>query len=233
MKKTSLWYLPCAFFLLCCVLNLAGCIWHDPLAQTVKPALLPLLALTTLAYLGPRLGEDAPVRPVFLLLAAQLLGFAGDTLLIGSGFPFFAGGMAAFLAGHVFYLCLFGGRSWKGMTALQWILCLAVMAAIVAGLVAAIGIKGVLLAPMSLYGMGLMLLIFSGLAGVIRKTAPSRATWWIILAGAFLFTFSDAQIAMRTFDVLPFALRGFVIMLTYLAAQALLAVGGIRLVLGR
>lgn len=227
MKKSRLWCLPGAFFLLCTLLNLAGCIWSPGLKETVKPALLPLLALTTLAYLAPRF-EEADGRKVFLLLAAQLFGFAGDTLLIGNGFPLFAGGMAAFLAGHVFYLCLFGGESWKGLKLGQWILAIVVMAALVAGLVIAIGINGVMLAPMSVYAMGLMLLIFSGLAGVIRF---GKATWWIIFIGAVLFTFSDSQIAMDTFGVLPFALRGFVIMLTYLAAQVLLAIGGIRLIL--
>ena len=227
MKKTCLWCLPGAFFLLCTLLNLIGCIWSPVLKETVKPALLPLLALTTLAYLAPRF-EAADSRKVFLLLAAQLFGFAGDTLLIHSGFPLFAGGMAAFLAGHVFYLCLFGGESWQGLKGWHWLLAGVVSGAIVAALVKAIGINGVMLAPMSIYALTLMLLIFSGLMGVVRL---SGATWWIILAGGLLFTFSDAQIAMQTFDVLPFTLRGFVIMLTYLAAQVLLAIGGIRLIL--
>ena len=38
---------------------------------------------------------------------------------------------------------------------------------------------------------------------------------------------------MDTFGVLPFAARPFVIMLTYLAAQSLLAIGGVRLILRR
>lgn len=227
MKKTCLWYLPGAFFLLCAVLNLIGCVVSPTLKETVKPALLPLLALTTCACLAPRF-EEADGRKVFLLLAAQLFGFAGDTLLIHSGFPLFAGGMAAFLAGHVFYLCLFGGESWKGLKGWHWLFAGLVAGFIVAALVTAIGITGALLAPMSIYAMGLMLLIFSGLMGVIRI---GGLTWWLILCGGILFTFSDAQIAMQTFDVLPFALRGFVIMLTYLAAQVLLAIGGIRLIL--
>ena len=120
MKKTCLWYLPGAFFLLCAVLNLIGCVVSPTLKETVKPALLPLLALTTCACLAPRF-EEADGRKVFLLLAAQLFGFAGDTLLIHNGFPLFAGGMAAFLAGHVFYLCLFGGESWKGLKGWHWL----------------------------------------------------------------------------------------------------------------
>ena len=129
---------------------------------------------------------------------------------------------------YVFYLCLFGGESWKGLKGWHWLVAGLVAGFIVAALVTAIGITGALLAPMSIYAMGLMLLIFSGLMGVIRI---GGLTWWLILCGGILFTFSDAQIAMQTFDVLPFALRGFVIMLTYLAAQVLLAIGGIRLIL--
>lgn len=37
-------------------------------------------------------------------------------------FPFFAGGIGAFLVGHIFYLVLFGGRSWKGLSAGRWAL---------------------------------------------------------------------------------------------------------------
>ena len=86
---------------------------------------------------------------------------------------------------------------------------------------------------MTVYGFVLMLLIFSAFAGVIRMPRGRRATWWILLGGALLFTFSDSCIAMGTFGVMTFPLRHFVVMVTYLAAQSLLAVGGVRLILGR
>ena len=38
---------------------------------------------------------------------------------------------------------------------------------------------------------------------------------------------------MGTFGVMTFPLRHFVVMITYLVAQSLLAVGGIRLILGK
>ena len=107
------------------------------------------------------------------------------------------------------------------------------MLAIVLRLVKAIGIQGELFVPMLVYGFALMLLIFSALAGVLRMPRDRRATWWILLAGALLFTFSDACIAMGIFGVMTFAFRHFVVMFTYLAAQSLLAVGGVRLILGR
>ena len=230
MRKSALWCIPCAFFVIAAVLNLVGkLIGLHELSAIVKPALLPLLTATTLACL---LGHDHPdYRGAGLLTAAQLFGCAGDTLLIPSGFWYFAGGMVAFLIGHICYMGLFGGYSWKGLGAGVWAIAIVIMGATVFGLVKAIGINGVMFWPMLIYGFGLMMLIFSALAGVLRMPRRSRGTWWILLAGALLFTFSDALIAMETFDVLSFSARPFVIMLTYLAAQALLAVGGIRLIL--
>ena len=228
-RKNYLWCIPCIFFLIACVLDLAGCLWSRELASTVKPALLPLLCATTLAYLFGHQAFD--YRSAGLLVAAQLFGGAGDVLLIPDGFYYFAGGMGAFLVGHICYMSLFGGLSWKGLSFWGWIVSLFIMAAVVGLLVKAIGISGAIFWPMTVYGFTLMLLVFSGLAGVMRMPKGRRGTWWIILAGALLFTFSDAQIAMDTFGVWDFDLRGFVVMLTYLAAQSLLAVGGIRLIL--
>ena len=231
MRKNTLWYIPGAFFLLACVLNWIGCIQGTDLADAVKPALLPLLCATSLAYLLGR--DEVDFRAAGLLVAAQLFGCAGDVLLMPSSDVLFLIGMTAFLVGHLFYIRLFGGRSWKGLKPGQWAISAVIMLAIVLGLVKAIGIQGELFVPMLVYGFALMLLIFSALAGVLRMPRGSRTTWWILLAGALLFTFSDACIAMGMFGVMKFALRHFVVMVTYLAAQSLLAVGGVRLILGR
>ena len=231
MRKITLWCIPGTFFLLACVLNWMGCIQGTDLADAVKPALLPLLCATSLAYL---LGRDVvDYRAAGLLVAAQLFGCAGDVLLMPSSDVLFLIGMTAFLVGHLFYIRLFGGRSWKGLKPGQWAISAVIMLAIVLGLVKAIGIQGELFVPMLVYGFALMLLIFSALAGVLRMPRGRRATWWLILAGTLLFTFSDACIAMGMFGVMTFALRHFVVMFTYLAAQSLLAVGGVRLILGR
>jgi len=73
----------------------------------------------------------------------------------------------------------------------------------------------------------LMMLIFSTLLGLLRFR--QKFTWTLLFLGALLFTFSDALIAADTFEVLDFELIQFVIMLTYLVAQSLLAIGGLRL----
>jgi len=222
MKKgNSLFIIAACAFLLCAVLNVTGKLLDLNLASVVKPALLPLLALATLAALG-----GIRNKSVTLLIAAQLFGCMGDTFLIGTEFVFFASGIAAFLFGHICYITLFKD-SYKGLKPVQWVISIACMLAFVVALVLLIGIKGVMLGPMAVYGSALAFLIFTGVAGVVRKKG---CEWWYILIGAVLFTFSDSQIAMDTFGVLPYALRPFVIMLTYLAAQALLAIGSVKLI---
>ena len=224
MRKLKLWIIPAVFFLVCCALNLAGCLTDGSLEKTVKPALMPLLCVTTLACL---LGSGAvPGKKAAFLLAAQLFGFAGDTMLMGKGFAFFAGGIGFFLVGHIFYMCLFGGISWRGLKPWQWIAGIAGAIAAAAVLALVIGVNGVMLAPMGIYALALMMLIFSGLCGVLRI---GGAIWWIILCGALLFTFSDSLIAVRHFGTLSPFMDGFGVMSTYLLAQSLLAIGGVRL----
>ena len=231
MNKSALWCIPGVFFLTAVILNLIGCIQGTALAATVKPALLPLLSATCLAYLVGR--EYVDIRATALLVTAQLFGCVGDVLLIPDGFAFFASGLSAFLIGHIFYMSLFGGQSWRGLTVWQWAIALVVLGAALWYLVRFIGIEGSLFWPMVVYGSALMLLIFSALAGVLRMPKGRRLTWWILFFGALLFAFSDSCIAMDMFGTMNIPMHGFVVMFTYLAAQTLLAVGGIRLILGK
>ncbi|MBR5905176.1 MAG: hypothetical protein IKZ51_01815 [Bacteroidales bacterium] len=232
MKTLKLWLIPAAFYAVTCILNLYGCLTEGSIEQVVKPALLPLLCVTTLLYLLEAKAKSG--KMIALLVAGQLFGYAGDTMLIGKGFAFFAGGIGLFLLGHICYISLFGGISWKGLKPIQWIAALVCMIAATAGLILGIGVNGALLYPMGIYGFVLTMLIFSGLAGVLRPGKVSvggRATWCIILCGALLFTFSDALIAVRNFGELSPFMSGFVVMSTYLVAQTLLAIGGARLIL--
>lgn len=227
MKKIKIWQVAALFFAVCAALNLYGC-WTDNtvLANTVKPALMPLLCLATVAALAQKTGIKS--REARLLTCAQLFGFAGDTALIGSEkFAFFAAGIGLFLIGHLFYITLFGGKSWKGLKFWHWLIAIVVSLCAVTALIKTIGIEGALMAPMAVYGLTLMMLIFSTLAGVIRFGGK---TWWILLIGACLFTFSDSLIAIHTFADPTACLGRFGVMSTYLTAQTLLAIGGIRLV---
>ena len=228
MKQIKIWHIAAFFFAVCCVLNLCGCLTEGNLERCVKPALLPLLCLATVAFLAEKKRLNA--KGACLLVLAQLFGCAGDTALLGEGFVFFAMGIALFLGGHIFYICLFGSRSWKGLKAWQWILAMVLCVCAVAALIKAIGINGALLAPMGIYGFTLTLLVFSTLAGALRF---GSLTWWLLAAGAVLFMFSASLIAIGTFKDLNPIMRGFGVMLTYLLAQTLLAIGSVRLIQGK
>lgn len=226
MKSLRLWHISAAFFAICAALNLYGCIIESGLADTVKPALMPLLCLTTMTALADGVGTKS--REAKLLACAQLFGFGGDTALIGSdAFALFAAGIGLFLVGHIFYITLFGGKSWKGLKPWAWVVAVVVALTAVACLVKAIGISGALMVPMAVYGLMLMTLIFSTLTGALRfKTL----TWWLLTAGSVMFTFSDSLIAIRTFGHLSPLMSGFGVMGTYLLAQTLLAIGSFRLI---
>lgn len=216
---------PIFLFIVASVVNVAAWIWgQSALAALVKPALMPLLSLSTVAC---ALNYRVDRRLLGWLVAALLFGFLGDTLLIREGFIFFASGIGAFLIGHIFYISLFGGRSWKGLTWKEWVISLPFMMGGVYGLVRLLKISGDLLVPMAVYGFMLMLLIFSTLCGLIRFR--NRGAWALVFLGALLFTFSDALIAAETFEVVSFPLLDATIMFTYLLAQSLLAIGGLRL----
>lgn len=216
---------PIFLFIVASVVNVAAWIWgQSALAALVKPALMPLLSLSTVAC---ALDYRVDRRLLGWLVAALLFGFLGDTLLIREGFIFFASGIGAFLIGHIFYISLFGGRSWKGLTWKEWVISLPFMMGGVYGLVRLLKISGDLLVPMAVYGFMLMLLIFSTLCGLIRFR--NRGAWALVFLGALLFTFSDALIAAETFEVVSFPLLDATIMFTYLLAQSLLAIGGLRL----
>lgn len=216
--------LPILFFIVACLVNLAGRLWNPELAGIVKPALMPLLAATVLSA---AVEGGVNRNQLFLLIAAELFGCLGDTFLLSSEFVFFAAGIGAFLIGHLFYISLFGRHSLKGINPMGWILSLLVMGGLVFLLVRYLKIEGALLAPMAVYGMTLMMLLFSTLCGLLRFR--QKLTWTLLFLGALLFTFSDCLIAAGTFGVIDFELREFVIMATYLLAQSLLAIGGLRL----
>lgn len=216
--------LPVLFFIVASLLNLAGLIWNPELAAIVKPSLMPLLAVSVLTA---AVDNGAHRNSLFLLVVAELFGFAGDTFLLRGEFAFFAAGIGAFLIGHLFYISLFGRQSLKGINPVGWILSLLIMGGLVFLLVRVLRVEGALLVPMAVYGMTLMLLLFSTFCGLLRFR--QKLTWTLLFVGALLFTSSDCLIAAETFKVVQFELLQFVIMVTYLLAQVLLAAGGLRL----
>ncbi|MDW4905934.1 lysoplasmalogenase [Streptomyces sp. ADMS] len=176
-----------------------------------KPLLMPFLAAHAHLRGAPR-----------LLTVALLLGWAGDVLLLSDADLAFLAGMAFFAAGHVCYLALFrtyGARYRTNRTprvraardrlAAAYVLALAVtLVALWPGLPAELRVPVV--------GYSLLLTV-----------TAYRATALGLLAGAggALFLLSDTLIATGVADLPQLPGPDFWIMLTYLAAQWLLAGG--------
>ncbi|MGX1915556.1 lysoplasmalogenase [Streptomyces phaeochromogenes] len=174
-----------------------------------KPLLMPLLAVYARVCGGPR-----------LLVAALLFGWGGDVLLLFDAEPAFLAGMASFAAGHVCYLLLF-----RRTTALvgkhppraraTWPAAAAYALALVTT-VALLwpGLPADLRVPVAGYSLLLTAMAYGAtrlglLAGV----------------GGALFMLSDTLIATGVAEWPQLPRPDFWIMITYIAAQYLLARG--------
>ncbi|WP_455355800.1 lysoplasmalogenase [Streptomyces sp. SYSU K217416] len=174
---------------------LAG--WHTG-HLLAKPLLMPLLAGYVYARRGPR-----------LLVVALLFGWGGDVALLFDAEPAFLVGMGSFAAGHVCYLVLFR----RGST--SWLLG-AGYAVVLTGTVALLwtDLPAELRIPVAGYSLLLTAMAFRA-SGLGRYAG----------AGGALFLLSDTLIATGVAEWPQLPVPDFWIMLTYLAAQALLTAG--------
>lgn len=168
----------------------------------LKPLLMPLLAAYVVTVNGPR-----------LLTAALLFGWGGDTLLLFDTDPAFLAGMGSFAAGHVCYLVLFkrhGTPRARG----AWL-----VAAYAAALIVTVALLWPDLPPDMrgpVAGYSLLLTAMALAATSLGLTAA---------AGGALFLLSDTLIATGVAEWPQAPRPDFWIMLTYIAAQALLVRG--------
>ncbi|MET9886828.1 lysoplasmalogenase [Streptomyces sp. NPDC006430] len=176
---------------------LAG--WH--LGHVIaKPLLMPLLVGYVITRRAPR-----------LLIAALLFGWGGDLALLFDADVAFLVGMGSFAAGHVCYLVLFGRRRTHP----------ALGGAYAAALLATVGLLwGDLPADLRIPVAGYSLLLT---AMAYRSSALGLKAG---LGGA-LFLLSDTLIATGVAAWPQLPRPDFWVMATYLAAQYLLAEGGL------
>ncbi|WP_420032933.1 lysoplasmalogenase [Streptomyces sp. cg28] len=175
-------------------------------AHTVHVVLKPLLIPVLLAYVVARGGPR-------LLWGALLFGWGGDVLLLFDADAAFLAGMGCFAAGHVCYLLLFKqhgtARARSGLLAAGY-------GVVLAGTVVALwpdlpaGLRG----PVAGYSLLLTAMAY----GASRLGATAGV-------GGALFLLSDSLIAMGLADWPALPRPDFWIMLTYVAAQFLLAQG--------
>jgi len=170
--------------------------------EWTKPLLMPALVIG-LIWGAPERRSPA----VVLGVVALALSWAGDVTL-----RWFVVGLVFFLLAHIAYLVLFVSRLaerrvqwWAGAYAVWLIVLLTILGTS----------TGALLIPVIAYGI-----VLSAMAVV-----ASRCNRWVAWGGA-LFVASDSILAINKF--LPDAgipLAGFLIMVTYIAAQTLIVWG--------
>ncbi|MDX6741935.1 lysoplasmalogenase [Actinocorallia sp. A-T 12471] len=174
-----------------------------PVAEFVTKALLmPVLAFWLHRSGGPR-----------LVVAGLALSAGGDVALEFDGF--FIVGMGFFAAAHICYVVFFG-RFFRAAGGLRW------------AVVGAYGVVWAVLVAVLWSGLGDLQLPVAGYSLLLTATAVVTAVQglWTGLGGA-LFLLSDTLIAVGIAD-LDFAGRGLLVMVTYIAAQYLLASGSLR-----
>ncbi|GAA2289711.1 lysoplasmalogenase [Streptomyces kunmingensis] len=190
-------------FLVVCAVDLGALLAGWDAAHTVaKPLLMPLLAAYVVACHGPR-----------LLCAALLSGWGGDVLLLFDRDAAFLAGMGCFAAGHVCYLVLFKRygrpRARGGLLGAGYAVALvAMIAALWPDLPA--GMRG----PVAAYSV-----LLTAMAYGASRLGPVAGV------GGALFLLSDSLIALGVADWPRLPPADFWIMLTYVAAQYLLARG--------
>ncbi|MGW3330129.1 lysoplasmalogenase [Streptomyces rubiginosohelvolus] len=192
-------------FLLVAAADLAGLLAGAETVHLVaKPLLMPLLAGYAALRGAPR-----------LLVAALLFGCGGDVFLLADNDLAFLVGMGSFAVGHVCYLTLFGWGEGRGRAPAPLVTG--------AGYAVVLVVFLVLIWPdlpadlrIPLTGYSLLLTAMAWRAGVFGPYAA---------VGGALFLLSDALIATGIAEWPQAPAPDFWVMLTYIAAQALLTLG--------
>jgi uncharacterized membrane protein YhhN len=175
-----------------------------------KPLLMPLLA----AHVA-RVGGSDETRP--LVLAGLGLSGLGDVALLAAGDAPFTAGLTSFLGAHGCYLAALAKRRQGSARRLWWIAAAYVLAW--AGLNLVLFPRtGRLRFPVLVYGTVLVAMAFAAL-----DTGEP-----VVAVGGAAFLASDAILALDTFGAYRAPHADGVVMLTYTAAQALIAGGLVR-----
>ena len=154
-------------------------------------------------------GQQADKR----VLAGLGLSWVGDVALMKPGDAAFGAGLGSFLAAHFCYLAAFrsrrrdtgsvGGAPLKLAYAIAWIALNALL----------LPRAGKLRVPVFVYG--------ATLAAMAAAAADTGSPG--VAAGGAAFLVSDSVLALNKFDAAHIPAAGAVVMLTYTAAQALIA----------
>ena len=179
-----------------------------------KPLLMPVLILFCLLFRQTYGSEYS-----FLLPLGLICGWLGDVLLLQKGDTFFAGGLAAFLVGHLLYAALFLTRAQVQLSAAvvitAIIYCLDLV--IVASKLIPIS-PGKLKIPVICYMTVILFMSFSACLYMMSRPVFGALSF----AGSVSFVISDMILYI---GVLKGRDDGALVMGTYTAAQLLIALG--------
>lgn len=173
-----------------------------------KPALMPLLAA---AAITPEQGAGgASADP--MMLAGLGLSWLGDVALLGDGDGPFAAGLGSFLAAHFFYLAALRRRRKHAVRRRGWIAGGYVLAWCVLNTILW-SRTGRFRLPVLVYGTTLSAMAIAALDTGCPATA----------VGGAAFLLSDSILAMDNFGVVELPAADAMVMMSYTAAQALIA----------
>lgn len=199
------------------VTHLAACgLGKQKLRYFTKLLLMPLICLIYCLIAKP---------PSPVVIAAMLCGWAGDIFMILKHRELFLGlGMAAFGLGHILYVSHMGVLAAAARPRLVTVIAATLVPAAIALVIFFVlrrRIPKALRLPGLLYGLLLASLGSAAFIG-LRAGAPGSA---YLLAGGCLFLCSDGILAFETFRDGDSNAADVAVMFTYIAAQALLAIG--------
>jgi uncharacterized membrane protein YhhN len=178
----------------------------DAMATATKPFIVGLLLVWVW------LASDR--RPPRLLMVGLVFALLGDVLLDVPGTVAFLAGMGAFLAMQLCYISGFLGLGARAVLRARPLVVAAWLVLWVALNVALGPLLGDLRWPITVYSLALVAMAACGVATGSR----------LVAAGGLLFLVSDLLIGLRTAEV-AIPAGGVLVMATYAAAQALIAVG--------
>lgn len=196
--------------------NLTGTTW---LVTCSKPFLMPLIAVAVYLLMKE---HDVRGGRVTRIILALLFGAVGDILLMLNGAGAFMAGMAAFFVGHVLYFSVLPSP-WKVKGVSGTILSILLLAGLVLAVITLAGKfspKGPMRVAVIVYACAFAFLIQASIVAAIDRRKP----FYLLTALGFaIFAFSDSFVAIGAFTDMKIPHHGFIVMSTYIAAQALVA----------
>ncbi len=218
MELPKLAYCILAAFCVCAAIHLVRCWQGSPKSARTKPLLVSLLVLFY-AFAGP--------SPSTWLLAALAASWLGDVLLMPKGNRWFIAGGISFLASHVLFIFVYLPHINRAAVPV-WAVAAAAAAyiAVSAAVMRAIwsDTPGGMRVPMFLYLAANSTMNVFALMMLLSAPGADAA---LAMAGAVMFFASDCVLFLSRYwtkkDRIP--KRGFIIMLTYIAGEALITLG--------